>query len=113
MRTQTQISLKIVGYTNLEILGKKQTLKVYKTKAAAKIAATKLQIKAKAKAAKQFIEDFANVLKGEAIKAKIWAAKRVLRLKGWTWENYIAVCNSFRLLRLFNYSVNMDLRVSI
>lgn len=113
MRTHKKITLKIVGYTNLEILGKKQTLRVYKTKAVCKIAATKLQMKAKVKAAKDFVNDFATVLKGEALRAKVWAAKRVLRLQGWTWGNYIALCNSFRLLRLFNVSVNRDLRVSI
>ena len=103
----------IVGFTNLNLLGKKATLKVYKTKASCKIAAAKIVAKNKIKAAKQFVEDFANVLKGEALKAKIWTAKRILRLKGYSWELYINVCNGFRLLRLFNASVSRELRVKL
>jgi ABC-type uncharacterized transport system permease subunit len=107
------VSLKIVGYTNLALLGKRTTLKIYKNKASCKIAAAKLIVKAKIKGAKQFVEDFANVLKGEALKAKVWTAKRMLRLKGWCWSIYIDVCNAYRLLRLFNNSVNYNLRVKI
>jgi ABC-type uncharacterized transport system permease subunit len=108
-----KISLKIVGFTNLNLLGKKATLKVYKTKARCKIAAAKIIAKNKIKAAKQFIDDFAAVLKGEVLKGKIWAAKRMLRLKGYSWELYINVCNAFRLLRLFNASVSRELRVKL
>jgi ABC-type uncharacterized transport system permease subunit len=108
-----KIAITVIGYTNLSLLGKRQTLKVYKTKASCKIAAAKLIVKAKIKAAKQFVEDFATVLKGEALKAKIWTAKRILRLKGYSWELYINVCNAFRLLRLFNNSVCFDLRVKM
>lgn len=110
---KTKISLKIVGYTNLEILGKRQTLKVYKSKASCKIAAAKLIVKAKIKAAKQFVEDFAAVLKGEALKAKCLAAKRMLRIKGWSWSNYMAICSAFRNLRNFNCSVPFELRVKL
>jgi len=106
-----KVSLSIVGYTNLSLLGKKTSLRVYKTKASCKIAAAKLIVKAKIKAAKQFVDDFANVLKGDALKAKVWTAKRMLRLKGYCWSRYIDVCNAFRLLRLFNNSVCFDLRV--
>lgn len=105
--------LTIVGYTNLELLGKKVNLKVYKTKASCKIAAVKIIAKAKIKAAKEFVNDFATVLRGEALKAKVWTAKRMLRLKGWSWSRYIDVCNAFRLLRLFNNSVSFDLRVKL
>lgn len=103
----------IVGYTNLELLGKKVNLKVYKTKASCKIAAVKIIAKAKIKAAKQFVDDFANVLKGAALKTKVWTAKRILRLKGWSWGGYIDVCNAFRLVRLFNVSVGRELRVKL
>jgi ABC-type uncharacterized transport system permease subunit len=108
-----KLSLSIIGYTNLNLLGKRQTLKVYKTKASCKVAALKIVAKAKIKAAKQFVDDFANVLKGEAIKAKVWTAKRMLRLKGYCWSRYIDLCNAFRLLRLFNNSVSFDLRVKL
>jgi ABC-type uncharacterized transport system permease subunit len=108
-----KVSLSIVGYTNLSLLGKRQTLKVYKTKASCKIAAAKIIVKAKIKAAKDFVNDFAAVLKGEALKAKVWTAKRMLRLKGYSWELYINVCNAYRLLRLFNNSVCFDLRVKL
>jgi hypothetical protein len=111
---QTQIvAIKIVGYTNLTLLGKKTTLKVYKSKASCKVAALKIVAKAKINGAKQFVEDMANILKGAALKAKVWTAKRTLRLKGWSWSNYIALCNAFRLLMLFNNTVCRDLRVSI
>lgn len=108
-----KVCITIVGFTNLSLLGKRQTLKVYKTKATCKIAAAKIIVKAKIKAAKQFVDDFANVLKGEALKAKVWTAKRILRLKGYSWELYINVCNGFRLLRLFNASVSRELRVKL
>ena len=108
-----KLSLSIVGYTNLNLLGKRTTLKVYKSKASCKVAAVKLIVKAKLAGAKQFVEDFAAVLKGEALKAKVWTAKRLMRLKGWSWNNYISVCNAFRLLRNFNCSVNYLLRVKI
>lgn len=110
-----KISLKIVGYTNLNLLGKRQSLKVYKTKAGAKIAASSFIVKAKKvyKAAKTFVGEFAIMMKGEALKVKVWAAKKSLRLKGYSWSRYIALCNSFRLLRLFNNSVCKDLKVSI
>jgi hypothetical protein len=108
-----KIAVTVIGYTNLIILGKRQTLKVYKTKASCKIAAAKLMVKAKAQGAKQFVEDMANVLKGAALKTKVWTAKRLMRLQGYSWELYINVCNSFRLLRLFNNTVCKDLRVSI
>jgi len=104
--------LTVVGFTNLNLLGKKATLKVYKSKASCKIAAAKIVAKNKIKDATQFVEDFANVLKGEALKAKVWTAKRMLRLK-YSWELYINVCNAFRLLRLFNASVSRDLRVKL
>ena len=103
----------IVGYTNLSLLGTKQTLKVYKSKASCKVAAVKIIAKAKIKAANQFVDDFANVFKGEALKAKVWTAKRMLRLKGWSWELYINVCNAYRLLNLFNRSVSFELRVKM
>jgi hypothetical protein len=105
--------LTVLGYTNLNLLGNKATLKVYKSKASCKVAAVKIVAKNKIKAAKQFIDDFAAVLKGEALKAKIWTAKRILRLKGYSWELYINVCNAFRLLRLFNASVSGELRVKL
>lgn len=107
-----KIQIKIVGYTNLQLLGKKQTLKVYKTKQGAKVAAAKLMIKAKIKASKKFVEDIANVIKGEALKAKLWAANRMLRLKGYCWNRYINVCNALRLIRIFNSSVSRDLKVN-
>jgi hypothetical protein len=103
----------VVGFTNLNLLGKKATLKIYKTKARCKIAAAKIVAKNKIKAAKQFVDDFANVLKGEALKAKAWTAKRILRLKGWSWQLYINVCNAYRLLNIFNKSVDYSLRVKI
>lgn len=107
------LRLSIVGYTNLNLLGKKHTLKVYKSKATCKVAALKIVAKTKIQGAKQFVEDIANVLKGAALKTKVWTAKRMLRLQGYSWELYINFCNSFRLLSLFNNSVCSELKVKI
>jgi hypothetical protein len=109
------VAIKIVGYTNLSLLGKRQTLKVYKTKTGAKIAASSFIVKAKKiyKAANTFAKDFATSLHGMALKANFWAAKKALRVKGYCWSRYIDLCNAFRLLRLFNNTVCKDLKVSI
>lgn len=108
-----KVSLKIVGYTNLALLGKKQTLKVYKSKASCKIAAAKLIVKAKIKGAKQFVEDFAKVMKGEALKLKLYAAKKVLRLYRWSFANYCSLLTAIRNIKVFNANVSKELRVSI
>lgn len=108
-----KIAITVIGYTNLSLLGKRQTLKVYKNKANCQAAAVKLIVKAKIKAAKDFVNDFANVLKGEALKAKFWAAKKVLRLYRWTFENYCNLLTALRKLRNFNNSVSKDLKASI
>ena len=107
------VAIKIVGYTNINLLGKRQTLKVYKSKASCKIAAIKFIVKAKAKATKQFVEDFANVLRGEALKAKFWAAKKMLRLYRWSFKNYCSLLTAIKNVRLFNNSVCYDLKINL
>lgn len=103
-----KIAITVIGYTNLNLLGKRQTLKIYTSKSDL-IAAEKMQYNEN----KTFINQFAAVLKGEALKTKFWAAKKVLRLYRWTFQNYCNLLTALRKLRNFNNSVSKDLKVSI
>lgn len=107
------VAIKIVGYTNINLLGKRQSLKIYKTKATCKIAAVKMMTKIKIKGAKQFVNDIASCIKGEGLKLKVEAAKKVLRLYRWTFERYCSLLTAFRNVRLFNNSVCFELRVKL
>ena len=110
-----KISLKIVGFTNLALLGKRTILKVYTSKEQM-IENENKAIQAERSIyneTKQFAKDFAASMYGMALKAKFWAAKKALRVKGYCWSRYIDLCNAFRLLRLFNNSICFDLRVKL
>jgi hypothetical protein len=109
------VAIKIVGYTNLNLLGKRQSLTVYANKEDL-IESENKSIEQKRsfyKKAKTFVSDFALMMHGEILKAKVWAAKKSLRVKGYCWSRYIDLCNAFRLLHLFNNSVCFDLRVKL
>lgn len=110
-----KIAITVIGYSNLSIVGKRNSLTVYSSKDQlieneSKAIEVKRNIYNKTK---QFSKDLAMSIYGMALKAKVWTAKRMLRLKGYSWELYINVCNAFRLLRLFNNSVSFDLRVKL
>ena len=113
MQKNNKVSLTIIGFTNLEILGKKTTLKIYKTKQGANIAAAELMINAKIKAAKQFVDDFANILRAEALKTKFWAAKKMLRIYRWSFKNYCNLLSCVKNVRVFNSSMTFDLRIKL
>lgn len=108
-----KVAITTVGYTNLNLLGKRQTLKVYKSKASCKIAAVKLMVKIKIAGAKQFVNDIASCIKGEGLKLKVEAAKKVLRLYRWTFERYCNLLTALHNVRLFNNSVDYTLRIKL
>lgn len=110
-----KIAITVIGYTNLNLLGKKNSLTVYTSKAEF-IENNNKAIQEKRslyKATKQFATDFATSLQGLALKAKFWTAKRILRVKGYSWDRYIDLCNALRMVKNYNLSVNYLLKIKL
>ena len=98
------ISLKVVGFLDFK------TGKIYKHKARLLIAENKR--KETPKAAKEiFLNDFANILRGEGLRERLLKAKKLI--SNWTFARYSELLTCLRLLRVFNSSVDSCFRVYI
>lgn len=94
-------TFKIVGFVNLE---PKKCLKVYPTKEAAQEA----QVKSRNK---NFVKDFAASLMAEALKLKLFAAKKALKMFGYSFNLLSKFWTVCKKIKAFNKNVSFGLKV--